>query len=376
MRVALLGGAGFIGQSIAQSLAEQSEVSLVVADRRPEALTRLANVLGVEARALDATDIPAVARWLRGAEFVVNAGPYPTNLRVMEAALEAGVDYLDLGGLYHTTRRQLELDARFRAAGRLAILGCGKAPGLTNLLTAAVVSRFDAVDALHLRSGRGATTQDGRFRLPYSAATLLDEFTLPPVVLREGRLVEVEPLSGAETIRHPEPWGPIDYVTTLHSELATLPAFVGRGVRSMEFKVGLAPSTASFLARLVELGFASSEPLPLGGFQVVPREVAVELLSRAPASTGPEQWVVEAEVVGRSNGSPVRTVARASGDETTNGTALAAVAAVRLRSRGRLRAVGVLAPEVALPAESFFEALEAYGIKVNIGRNGTTRGAG
>ena len=57
----------------------------------------------------------------------------------MHACLEAGCHYLDLGGLYHVTAKQLELSAQFEQRGLLALLGIGSAPGKTNLLAARAV---------------------------------------------------------------------------------------------------------------------------------------------------------------------------------------------------------------------------------------------
>jgi lysine 6-dehydrogenase len=55
----------------------------------------------------------------------------------MRGALAAGAHYVDLGGLYHVTRLQLELDGQFRERGQGALLGMGSAPGKTNLLASA-----------------------------------------------------------------------------------------------------------------------------------------------------------------------------------------------------------------------------------------------
>ena len=65
---------------------------------------------------------------------LVNSASYRVNLDAMTACLEAGCHYLDLGGLYWMTGRQLELGPRFRDAGLLALLGIGSAPGKTNLM--------------------------------------------------------------------------------------------------------------------------------------------------------------------------------------------------------------------------------------------------
>ena len=93
---------------------------------------------------VDARDPASLSAALEGADVVVNAADYRLNLDVMRGALGAGAHYVDLGGLFHVTRQQLELDADFRAAGLSAILGLGSAPGKTNLLAAAAAAEARA----------------------------------------------------------------------------------------------------------------------------------------------------------------------------------------------------------------------------------------
>ena len=91
---------------------------------------------------IDVRDPNSCARALRGASACVNCVDYRLNLEVMRGCLAAGAHYVDLGGLFHMTRRQLELDADFRGAGLTALLGMGSAPGKTNLLARAAAARL------------------------------------------------------------------------------------------------------------------------------------------------------------------------------------------------------------------------------------------
>ncbi|MGQ0797313.1 MAG: saccharopine dehydrogenase NADP-binding domain-containing protein, partial [Methanobacteriota archaeon] len=128
MTIAVLGAAGIIGREIAHILATEDQQGLRIGDVRAEAVRALGKEIGAEAFVADA-DPQRLPVALRGVDVAVNATPYPFNLDVMHGCLAAGCDYIDLGGLYHMTRRQLGLHDRFRDAGRVAVLGCGKAPG-------------------------------------------------------------------------------------------------------------------------------------------------------------------------------------------------------------------------------------------------------
>ncbi|MGP8076292.1 MAG: saccharopine dehydrogenase family protein [Thermoplasmata archaeon] len=361
-RIVILGAAGIVGRGIARQLSVDGVPDLLLVDVRGDAVGALAQELGMEAATVDVTEPSAMEHIMRGSRLTVNATLYYQNLAVMEACLAANSSYLDLGGLYRMTLRQLEFSSRFEKAGLLAILGAGKAPGITNVLAAHGATGFDRLTAVHLRSGRRALDETASFSLPYSAQTLLDEFTLAPVVLDRGVLREVPPLSGRERIVHGSPYGPIDYVTTLHSELATLPLFLGRGLETLDFKVGLSRGTADALEILVRLGFASSEPVIVAGSSLRPRDFTATLMSRTPSTTCPEIWITEVEFQGFARGKERRLVLRVTGDERQNGTSLAAAATAELFRTGVVRGQGVEAPETAVPAGPFLERLRSFGL--------------
>src|SRR5260221_7620079 len=157
--VAVLGGAGAMGRAVVYELARQGHRVLVL-DRdlaAAQAVTRTYGGGRAIAAALDARDTAALAARLREARAaaIVNAGPFAFNLPVMAAALTARCHYLDLGGLFHTTRVQLTHDADFRRHGLLALLGMGSAPGITNVLARAAADPLPHVSAVRVYNGGG-----------------------------------------------------------------------------------------------------------------------------------------------------------------------------------------------------------------------------
>jgi len=151
VRIVVLGGAGIIGRTIARDLADDREVKeIVIADLDLDGARKLADGLGrpgVTAVKADVTDPAALVSLIRGAGAVINSVQYYFNLPVMKACLEAKTHYLDLGGLFHTTRKQLELHDDFRRAGLLAVLGLGSCPGIANVQARTVADTLDTVTA-------------------------------------------------------------------------------------------------------------------------------------------------------------------------------------------------------------------------------------
>src|SRR5262245_32367436 len=197
-------GAGAMGRAVVYDLARAGHpVRILDSDRA--AAQRVARRYGRAAssvREADAADPAALARALAGAGVLVNCAPYRLNLAVMDAALRARCHYVDLGGLFHTTRRQLRRDREFRRAGLLAVLGMGSAPGITNVLARAAADPLRRVRTIRVYNG-GADFTRYASPLPFafSPATVLDEFTLSPMVFERGRFRATPPLSGEEEFR-------------------------------------------------------------------------------------------------------------------------------------------------------------------------------
>ena len=229
--------------------------------------------------AADARDPAALAAALRGAALVVHCAPYTLNLTVMQAALRARCHYLDLGGLFHTTRKQLPLDAEFRERRLLAVLGMGSAPGICNVLARAAAEPLRRVRAIRVYNGGADHT---RYAAPvafgFAPATVLDEFTLRPMVFEQGRFRSTPPLSGGEDVLFEA--GLQRVHRSLHSEVATLPlSFRDKGIRECSFKIAYDPVLIERLKLLIALGLTDRKPGPRG---VAPRDVLLDCFKRLP----------------------------------------------------------------------------------------------
>jgi saccharopine dehydrogenase-like NADP-dependent oxidoreductase len=318
--IAVVGAAGTIGRNVARFL-ETWGAPLVRRDARLEGEERV-----------DAADAGAVADALAGCTVCVNCTDYRLNPSVMRGALEAGAHYVDLGGLYHVTKLQLELDADFRERGLGALLGMGSAPGKTNLLARAAVTRLgEEPRSLEIWAAtRDPAAEDHPFPAPYSVRTLVDELSMSPVVVEDGKEVEVEPLSGEARRDLPDPVGRATGIYTLHSELATLPAAYPT-LRRASFRLCLSPGLLEKLLALDE----GEEPEP---YEQSDASVAVHLVEAVGARRRVVGWTLTRGGSARSTSEP------------------AARAAVELLE-GRMSFAGVQPPEAAISDPEAFLAL-------------------
>ena len=137
MKIVVLGGYGEMGTVVSSDLSDTFNGEIVIAGRDAKKAKRLAGsfrnkrITGAYA---DVSDKQSMNEVLEGADVVINATNYYMNVDVMRSALKNSVHYLDLGGLYHTTLKQLKLHNEFKKRNVLALLGCGATPGITNIM--------------------------------------------------------------------------------------------------------------------------------------------------------------------------------------------------------------------------------------------------
>jgi saccharopine dehydrogenase-like NADP-dependent oxidoreductase len=375
MKIIVLGGAGKMGCIAVQDLAGDQRVrEVVIADRDLAQARIVAETIAspkVTIQQVNITDHDALVSVLKRADACLNATVYYTNLPVMEACLEAGVSYTDMGGLFHTTRKQLELNDHFAEAGLSAVLGVGSAPGVPNVQARYAADRLDTVESIRIYDGIKPPSPD-KVRFTYAVPTIVDELTMSPMVYRDGEFVACEPLSEFEDYWFAPPIGLLPMHLSLHSEVATLPiTFHGKGVQEVFFKInywGMAQETVKKIRVLADFGFAGREPVEVKGQHIVPRDLLVALMSGyvppitdflAPPKNRPPDWVKEivTQVRGTKDG---KAVTYWLGTLTCKGALPTGVAPARAAVWLAERRIppGVHPPEVVLDPLPFFKELE------------------
>jgi saccharopine dehydrogenase (NAD+, L-lysine-forming) len=293
----------------------------------------------------------------------------------MDACLEAGVNYTDMGGLFFTTRKQLELHDKFAKAGVSAVLCVGSAPGIPNIQSRYAADRLDTIDSIKIFDGIKPPPPDNLF-FSYAVPTIVDEMTVEAMVFENGEFRSKPPLTGFEDYWFEQPLGLLPMHYSLHSEVATLPvSFKDKGIKDCFFKInywGMAKETVEKVRVLADYGLASTEPIEVKGQTVVPRDMLNSLLADyvapvtsflEPPKAKPPEWTKEivTEIRGTKDG--VKVLYRI-GTVTTKGAlptgVVPALTAIWLAD-GKIDP-GVYPPELALDPEPFFKELELYDI--------------
>jgi len=333
VRVAILGAGGTIAPVIVRDLARSEEIDalrlLDLDAGRAEAVAEGFGEGKAEARGVDART-GGLGYQLTGCDVLINSASYRVNIEAMRACLEAGCHYIDLGGLYWMTGKQLEMHDDFEAVGKLALLGMGSSPGKTNVMARAgarALGDESKLDEAHVYAAGRRLDPGAPLAAPYAIQTLKDELEMSPISVRDGQPVEVDPMTPSGRRDFGDPIGEGDLIHTIHSELRTFPDSFG--VREATFNLSLPPA---LLERLDEV----TETIP-------------------PDAPSVSVHMVDCVRDGRT------ITMRAVTEGSVNSTATPAAAAVRLMARGKIDAVGALPPERCVDHDDLFPELEQRG---------------
>jgi saccharopine dehydrogenase-like NADP-dependent oxidoreductase len=403
-------GAGGVGDAAAKIAVERDFFDVfVVADydvhkarATVDAVTaRRAGEHRFHAMQVDASDEEAVTALVRlvGATHVLNAVDPRFVMPIFRGALAGGADYLDMAmslSQRHPTepyaRTHVKLgDEQFATApdweerGRLALLGIGVEPGLSDVFARYAADHlFSHIEELGTRDGANLAyyRPDGTegFAPGFSMWTIIEECLNPPVVWERERaerggsleagFFTLEPFSEPEVFDFPEGIGPVECVHVEHEEVLLMPRWVEAD--RVTFKYGLGEEMITILKALRTLGLDSTDPITIKGVQVAPRDLVAATLPD-PATIGPQLegktcaglWVTGTG----KDGEPRRTYLYHVVDNQVSmaeygaqcvvwQTAINPVVALELLARGTWSGTGVRGPE-AFDAVPFLELLSA-----------------
>lgn len=405
MRILLI-GAGGVGNAIAKIAARRSFYEAVavsdydqaraeatvgwIRDRHGEQIASRFTATRIDAS--DPESVAAVAREHR-ATHVMNAVEPKFVEAIFAGAFSAGADYLDMAmSLSHPHRTDpysqtgIKLgDAQFaqadawQAAGRLALVGMGVEPGLSDVFARyAADELFSQIDELGTRDGANLVVRDDDgneiFAPSFSIWTTIEECLNPPVVWEKDRgWFTTPPFSEPEVFDFPEGIGEVECVNVEHEEVLLMPRWLD--AERVTFKYGLGDEFIGVLKTLHLLGLDSTDPLRVrsaaGPVEVAPRDVVAAALPD-PATIGPRmtgKTCAGVQVTGTGTDSLPRSVYlyHVSDNEWTMReydaqcvvwqTALNPVIALELLATGTWKGTGVLGPE-AFPARPYLELMQ------------------
>lgn len=376
MRVAVL-GTGLIGRMIVRELGASSKVSEVIAfDGSQTAVDHAvahANSPIVSGTTADLGSVHTIEALLAGVDAAVAALPHALSMYANEAAANTGTHLVDLVG----SRYEEKLAFHDTAAKNNALLitGCGVAPGIVNVLAARGIELLDEAEEAIMYCG--GLPKDPLPPLWYQVVFRLESvmglYTRDAIATEHGNIVRMPPMSGLEEIAFPEPAGLCEAAySDAHSTAHTLADKVTRlAEKTVRYKGHFEKMNV-----LNELGFLNLEPVRVGNAQVVPRELAMQLLEpRMKGGSDKDITVVRVDAKGTTNGAPAAHSWEMVDvyDDERNYTSMAkttgfpAVIAIEWLANGTLTERGFFAPEQLFAGERFdpfIQELATHGVHI------------
>lgn len=393
MRILLI-GAGGVGDAVAKIAAKRGFYEhIVVSDydqsRADKTIAWIEAKYGPEVAAkfssakVDASNAANIAALITEskADYVINAVEPKFVPTIFAACYTAGANYLDMAlslseahehDPFHKTGiklgdAQYALNDQWQRAGKLALVGIGVEPGLSNIFAKYAADQlFSEIDEVSVKDGGNLEVRNEQgevvFAPSFSIWTTIEECLNPPTLYEKRKgWFTTQPFSEPEIFEFPEGIGAVECVNVEHEEITMLPRTMNVG--RVSFKYGLGTDFINVLKTLHRLGLDATRPVRVrsaqGPVEVAPRDVVVSVLPD-PATIGPRmtgKTCAGVLVTGKSkDGTPratyiyhvadnAQTMAEIEAQAVVAQTAFNPVIALELIATGIWQGVGVMGPE-------------------------------
>jgi lysine 6-dehydrogenase len=278
MKKVIVLGAGLVGGPIAIDQANDFEV--VVADINPENLSKLKSTSGLKTVVADLSEPENIIVLLKDADYAVNAVPGSLGYNALATCIHSEVDVIDIAFMPEDV---MALDQLAKDKKVCVISDMGVAPGMSNLLAGYAGHLLDRYEKLEIYVGGlpKVRTWPWEYKAVFSPADVLEEYTRPARLVRNGKIVTMPALSEPELLEMPV--------------VGTLEAFNSDGLRSLVHTMDVPEMVektmrykghAELMRILSHAGFFSTNEVTIGSHKIQPLEFTSKLLFR--------QWKLEA----------------------------------------------------------------------------------
>ena len=357
-------GAGMVGSAIAIDMAKNHNVTLT--DLSQEVLNKVKDKFdGLSIQQLDASDRSLLQSEVKKHNLVICAVPGFMGYETLKSIIEAEMNVVDISFF---PENSLELDALAKEKNITAIVDCGVAPGMDNIILGRYNETMKLTDFECLVGGLPKTKKwPFCYKAPFSPIDVIEEYTRPARYVEHSEMVTREPLTDC------------DYVE--FDKVGTLESFNSDGLRSIIFtmphipnmkeKTLRYPGHVEYVRVLKESGFFSEEKINVNGNDVSPLDFTSKVLFNEwkLGETEEELTVMRVTVKGENANGEIEEVVYNLHDEYCNDTETSsmarttgytATAAANLFLDGLFAEKGVFPPELVGKHEACFNYFLKY----------------
>ena len=342
-------GCGLVGRHMALDLANEESFNVTVADINLKNLKKIPTALPIKKMQKDLSNPDQLKSLLKKADIVVNAVPGFMGFNSLKEIIKAKKNVVDIAFF---PENPFELDELAKQNNVTAVVDCGVAPGMSNLLAGYVDSILDKTETILIYVGGLPVVREYpyEYKAGFSPIDVIEEYTRPARYIENGKLVIRPALSDPEFLNF--------------DEVGTLEAFNSDGLRTladtltapnMKEKTLRYPGHIEKMRVLRESGFFSQDEIEIGGVKIKPIDFTSKLLFPTwELKEGDEEFTVMKIIVeGEKDKKKIRYTYNLLDrhDEKTNTHSMArttgytATTVVRLLAKGMFDQKGICPPE-------------------------------
>lgn len=297
MATVLIIGAGGVGHVVTHKCAQASDVfeNIWLASRTKSKCDAIAASVSRPVRTahVDADNVPELTALIRRVQpdLVLHVALPYQDLHIMDACIEAGVDYLDTANYEPPDTAKFEYrwqwayHERFKAKGIMALLGSGFDPGVTSVFCMyALKHHFDEIRTIDIIDCN-AGSHGQPFATNFNPEINIREVTARGRYWEQGTWIETDPLTVNRPFDMPEHLGSLNIYLMYHEELESLARFVP-GLERARFWMSFSDNYLKHLDVLQNVGMTRIDPVMYEGREIVPLKFLKALLPD-PGSLGP-----------------------------------------------------------------------------------------
>ncbi|MGC8776213.1 MAG: saccharopine dehydrogenase family protein [Minisyncoccia bacterium] len=369
----ILGADGMQGKITARYLLEKN-YKVFLADLYKTTLNPiLKNFKNSQFEFIDLRDIDQTVKLILKTKpsVVINCAEADWNLNVYKACLKTKTHCIDLGSSIEMTKKQLEMDDKFKQIKKIAITGCGSVPGIGNIMINYAIKKFDSINTIHL--GFAWDSNIKKFVVPFSIDSVINEFTAPAPYIQNGRFKTKKPLKTITTKNY-KLIGAQNSFIVHHSETYTLYYYYQKyGLKNVKFFAGFPNHSIEKILALIELGFDKNKPIKIEGVEIKPIDFLVQFTKRLKMPKGyTEQENIWAEIQGKKNKKKkiilmeclVPPLAGWEDAGCNIDTGIPAGIIAEMIKNKKIKKYGSFAPEAIVPEKEFFKELKKYSMTI------------
>jgi Saccharopine dehydrogenase NADP binding domain len=372
MKVLILGGTGVFGKSSAALLAKEKQIiDIGLASRHLDSAKQAASEIGEKTHAVcvDISDLSRLSSIAADYDLIINAAGPTSKVQIpaLQAAVQAGVHYCDLGVIGETARQALLLDSQARASNITAVI-CSGWFAIMSMMAVHATHQFDETEELSI-CALFDFSADSYYSLEKSLARahelghvetswdFIETARTPVLTYRSGGWINLEPYENPIEVFHPSGRKILTYPSDFPVALAQ-PDLIP-GVKTVANLFSVTPPPLNELlfqqGQRIAKGETDMEGAVMAFFEIALADTQRWLSSPPGYPSGYWMWDI---AIGYKNGRKARYMCWPSFILEWTTTTLNIIALRILR--GEIDKYGILLPEACFELESFFQEAAKY----------------